>query len=144
MSTTSYEQWVVITIINSSAEKVVVKNVSLSWGKFYKYGEWPSYASVAITSDHSLCVDDKDVEIPASEIENTEINPGHEFKISSCGRSGTPSGTEGQFDIYENKGDKVRHFYWACPWAGANKWGVTGMKHLLRVDPPEQVDSQRT
>ncbi|KAF8687636.1 hypothetical protein AX14_003645, partial [Amanita brunnescens Koide BX004] len=107
ISPKAYAQWVVITLNNSSTKAVVVKNVGLSWGKFHEEGN-------------------KDKEIPVSDIENTEIPPGGEFRINSCGRENASSGTEGEFDIYEVDSNKVRHFYWDCPWGSStNTWTIT-------------------
>lgn len=39
--TMGYQQWVVIKINNSSAKTVVVKNVNLTWGKFYPDSKSP-------------------------------------------------------------------------------------------------------
>ena len=39
ISTKAYAQWVTIDIINSSSKEVVIKNVHLPWGKFYKDGK---------------------------------------------------------------------------------------------------------
>ncbi|KAF8668060.1 hypothetical protein AX14_006257 [Amanita brunnescens Koide BX004] len=112
----AYAQWVVINVANSSPRPVVVKNVSLHWGKFYKEG-------------------DKDAEIPVQGIENTRILPGQEFRISSCGRENAASGTEGQFDIYEEGGDKIRHFYWDCPWGRkGNTWTISGSNRQWVVE----------
>lgn len=107
ISTKAYGQWVVIHITNSSTKTLVIKNVRLSWGKFHED-------------------DNKDYEIALDDIENTKIRGGKQFTISSCGRSDAPSGTEGEFDIYENGGEKVGHYYWDCPWGGnGNIWKIT-------------------
>ena len=45
--TMAYAQWVVINVANSSARPVVVKNVSLHWGKFYKEGGSPASTRVS-------------------------------------------------------------------------------------------------
>jgi Aegerolysin len=95
--------------------------------------------------DHNACIDNKDEEIPISDIEDKKIDGGKEFRINSCGRENAPSGTEGNFDIYEDGGDEVRHFYWDCPWGGkTNTWTITGMKHLFGVHCAEQLDSRST
>ncbi|KAI0267249.1 Aegerolysin-domain-containing protein [Russula aff. rugulosa BPL654] len=102
ISTRAYAQWVVINITNSSSKTIVIKNVSLHWGKFYRDG-------------------DKDAEIPTSDIENHKINPGDEFEINSCGRSDAASGTECDFDIYEDGGPKVQdNSKWIVESEGAN------------------------
>ena len=84
----------------------------------------------------NACVGDKDYEISVGDIENATILPGENFMISSCGRSDSASGTEGEFEIYEDGGGKVRHFYWSCPWGSKiNTWRITGMKHLVSIHP---------
>jgi hypothetical protein len=149
ISTKAYAQWVVINITNSSSKPVVVKNVHLSWGKFHKDGKSPaSSARVMVPSrhlDHNACIDNKDAEIPAKDIENTKILPGDTFRINSCGREDASSGTEGDFDLYEDGGPKVRHFYWDCPWGTkTNTWTISGTKDPLGVHSPEQLDSRNT
>ena len=136
ISTKAYAQWVVINITNSSKETVVFKNVRLSWGKFYFDGKsLVSSASVMAVLDimyldHATCIDDKDDEMPASDIENAYILPGKSFRVNSCGRSNASSGTEGSFDIEEEGGGEVRHFYWSCPWGGnTNTWTVSCTKY---------------
>ena len=145
-------QWVTIYLNNSSTAKtLVVKNVHLDYGKFYRDSKSACFfcpARHSSASSHILttpaCIDDKEAEIPTSDIEGTKIAPGDEFTVNSCGRSNSPSGTEGEFDVYEDGpgGPKVRHFYWNCPWGSPkNTWTISGMKHLLRVVHPfEQLD----
>ncbi|KAF8726099.1 hypothetical protein AX14_008081 [Amanita brunnescens Koide BX004] len=114
--TMAYAQWVVINIVNSSARPVVIKNVRIHWGKFYKEG-------------------DKNIEVSVHAIENTRILPGQEFRISSCGRENATSGTEGEFDIFEDGSDKIRHFYWDCPWGKkGNTWRVSESNRKWVVD----------
>jgi hypothetical protein len=43
ISIKGYPQWVAININNSSTKTVVIKNVRLPWGKFYKDGKSPVY-----------------------------------------------------------------------------------------------------
>jgi hypothetical protein len=45
-SVQAYAQWVNMYYDNKSKIPLVVKNVSLSWGKFYKGGKLPVYPSV--------------------------------------------------------------------------------------------------
>ena len=91
--------------------------------------------------DYNSCLDDKNAEIPKSDIENHKIGPDEVFQINACGRSDAAVGTAGGYDIYEDGGPKVRHFYWDCPWGSkTNTWRVTGMKHPLCVRSHEQLD----
>ena len=144
INTKAYAQWVVIEIINSSKEPVVIKNLSTKWGKFYRDSKSPhspvSSASVVdiLNLDHNTCIDDKDEEVEASTIENTKILSKKRYRVNSCGRKDASSGTEGSFDLEEEGGEKVRHFYWDCPWGKkTNTWTVSGMKHPPRVHAPE-------
>jgi len=102
-----YNQWIVIVLINRSHQPIEIKNVNLSWGKFYKD-------------------DDKDKEIPMTEIEGHIIPPKGTYQINSCGRLDLPSGTEGSFDLVDESGQIIRSFNWNCPWMGStNQWDVT-------------------
>lgn len=96
--------------------------------------------------DHNNCIGNKDAEIAVKDIENTKILPGKQFRMNSCGRENASSGTEGDFDIYEVAADKVRHFYWECPWGSkTNTWTISGMKYPLCVlHSLEQLDSRCT
>jgi hypothetical protein len=88
-------QWVSITII-SRGTTLSIQNASLEYGKFYKNGN-------------------KDEEISSDEINQITINSGQSAVINSCGRSDSPSGTEGRFDIFDGE-VKVGEYYWDCPW----------------------------
>lgn len=71
----------------------------------------------------------KDVEIDPKTLENYLIEPEDQLQINACGRSGSPSGTTGEFDICDvSAGDKViRHCKWDCPyWSSKNTWIVEG------------------
>ncbi|KAH7902766.1 putative Asp-hemolysin precursor [Hygrophoropsis aurantiaca] len=97
MAPNAYKQWVVLTITNSfSSRPLMIKNASLSWGKFHRNGN-------------------KDEELSPSEIDKIVIPPGSVQSVSSCGRSDAASGTEGTIDLYDNE-TKVCTLYWNCPW----------------------------
>ncbi|KAI0272832.1 pleurotolysin A [Russula aff. rugulosa BPL654] len=113
--------FVSININNWGPKTVVVKNVHLFWGKFYKDN-------------------DRDSEIPIKDIENTKILSGNKFKINSRGRSASSAGTEGEFDIYEDGpgGERVGHFYWDCPWGSkSNTWRITDRNAKWTIDSSE-------
>lgn len=96
----AYAQWVEIKIIASRGLTVSVKNAVLAYGKFHQ----PGGTEV-----------NKDVEISADVINTLTITGGTPKVIASCGRSDSPSGTEGSFDLYD--GDiYIGHYYWDCPW----------------------------
>lgn len=45
-------------------------------------------------------------------------------KVESCGRSASPTGTEGHIDLY-NGDNKICRLYWNCPyWTSANKFEI--------------------
>ncbi|KAH7919338.1 putative Asp-hemolysin precursor [Leucogyrophana mollusca] len=89
-------QWVVLEITNSLGGPLKVQNARLDWGKFFKN-------------------DVKDWEISPEEVDKIVIPAGSEQSVSSCGRSNSPSGTEGSIDLYDDK-TKVCTLYWDCPW----------------------------
>ncbi|RPJ77934.1 MAG: aegerolysin [Alphaproteobacteria bacterium] len=100
----AYAQWVTMTLKPIGFD-LTVKNVKLDWGKFY-------------------AKDNKDIEIDKSGIEGMVINSGLSAIISACGRSDAASGTEGQFDLYDN-GRQIGTYYWDCPWGtktNKSKW----------------------
>jgi hypothetical protein len=121
MSITAYAEWVAINLHfrkgNGDGDSLVVKNVKLAWGKFYKDGSL-QYCMLSVKfSDAWLCFKDKDHEIPVSDVEGHIIKEGETFVIESCGRSDASSGTEGEFDLVSrNKGTTIGHVYWNCPW----------------------------
>ncbi|KAF9526819.1 aegerolysin type hemolysin [Crepidotus variabilis] len=99
IETTAYAQWVTIDNGNNSpgTATLVIRKVSLSWGKFYEGGN-------------------KDREIHISSLEGKEIPAGGSFKIYSCGRENASSGTEGSYNLVEKNGGRlVRRVYWNCP-----------------------------
>ncbi|KAM5350786.1 hypothetical protein ACJ41O_007291 [Fusarium nematophilum] len=93
----AYAQWVYMLIQSKVANgNLLIKNLKLSWGKFYQY-------------------DNKDTEVSSSTVGSTTIAPGNSAGIASCGRADAASGTEGSFDLY-NGNVKVCNIYWDCPW----------------------------
>ncbi|KAF8469926.1 Aegerolysin family protein [Kalaharituber pfeilii] len=95
----AYAQWAVIHVINKcKRDSIVIKDVTLRWGKFHEPGN-------------------KDAEIKAGSIENTVVDPGKEYWIYTCGRKDAASGTEGYFRLYVNNSKtKICSFDWDCPW----------------------------
>ncbi|MFH7015703.1 aegerolysin family protein [Flavobacterium sp. FlaQc-47] len=90
----AYSQWIEVKIVSENMT-LSVKNASLSWGKFYEAG-------------------DKDKEISTDDINKITVASGKTALICSCGRSGSATGTEGSFDLY-NGDTKIGKFYWDCP-----------------------------
>ncbi|KAH7905705.1 putative Asp-hemolysin precursor [Hygrophoropsis aurantiaca] len=96
MAPDAYAQWVVLEITNSLKGPIKIQNAKLIWGKFYQNGN-------------------KDVELSPDEIDQIVIPPGETRSVSSCGRSGAPSGTEGSIDLDDDT-TKICTLYWNCPW----------------------------
>ena len=70
----------------------------------------------------------KDKEISVSTYQNSVIHPGEQLRLNACGRSDSPSGTTGDFDVVDvvAGGKKIRHFYWDCPWGSpTNTWTIS-------------------
>lgn len=65
------------------------------------------------------------------------IKPEDSLRFNTCGRSDSPSGTEGRFSLVDPEdGDKViRQFHWDCPWgSGSNKFEVYGLNDKWMVE----------
>ncbi|KAF7548792.1 hypothetical protein G7Z17_g6837 [Cylindrodendrum hubeiense] len=92
----SKAQEVSFEIKNLMKENAVsVKDAVLYSGKFFKGSE-----------EH---------EIPPSEVDKIVIAPGTMESVSSCGRPASPSGTSGDFDLYDGK-TKICNVHWEYPW----------------------------
>ena len=68
----------------------------------------------------------KDKELSVSTYQNSVIHPGEQLRLNACGRSDSPSGTTGDFDVVDvvAGGKKIRHFYW--PWGSpTNTWTIS-------------------
>ncbi|KAK1778422.1 Aegerolysin-domain-containing protein [Copromyces sp. CBS 386.78] len=92
-------QWVYMTIRNeASSGDMYIRNTKLHWGKWYDYP-------------------DKDHELSDNDVQGGRAGPnGGTMVVAASGRAWTPSGTEGQFDIYHG-GIKVCHVYFDCPFS---------------------------
>jgi len=65
---------------------------------------------------HLVRTDDKDKEIPASDIEGHEIGPRSTFLISSTGLADSPLGTEGSYEVVDQRnGEVIRTVVWNSP-----------------------------
>lgn len=91
----AYSQWIDVKIVSENMT-MNVKEAKLDWGKFYKQG-------------------DKDKEISTADINKIAVESGKDARICSCGRSGSATGTEGSFELYDGE-IKIGKFYWDCPW----------------------------
>lgn len=112
----AYAQWVEMQVFSENMD-VLIKNASVSYGKFHTPGN-------------------KDNELSESEINGVVIKSGTSARIAACGRENASAGTEGKFDIYHN--DKwLATYKWDCPWSGSNS-------HSLNVvnDKIYQIDKE--
>ncbi|XP_024531060.1 uncharacterized protein LOC9632474 [Selaginella moellendorffii] len=48
-----------------------------------------------------------------------------EYHITASGRSWSPTGTEGSFDVYSSDGQRVLYVYWDVVYAGMGEWKRT-------------------
>ncbi|KAI0377329.1 aegerolysin type hemolysin [Hypomontagnella monticulosa] len=104
----AYAQWVYILIHNLCKSDLMIKNVVLNWGKFYKW-------------------DNKDDEISVGDMEGTVVKPGRSSDMASCGRSDASSGCEGSFEVFCSD-TKVCRIYFSCPWGSkTNTFTVGGI-----------------
>ncbi|MGB7710095.1 MAG: aegerolysin family protein [Microcoleus sp.] len=103
----AYAQWVSYNLYPKNFE-ATIKNSKLSWGKFYTW-------------------DNKDNELSPERVNGTVIaKKTTAFNVvNACGRSDSPSGTQGSFDIYDGA-QLVATLLWDCPWGSkTNSWSVT-------------------
>lgn len=118
---TNYKQWAEFFINPKIGKSVQIKNVVLPWGKFYRPG-------------------DKNIEINKSNIEDLIIPISPTYSngyIATCGRSNSPSGTEGSFDIYLTEtNEKLFSLYWDCPFSGSNKLTITKHQSKYSISSP--------
>lgn len=91
----SYGMWVEVAIENHNSE-VTIQNVEVEWGKLYKFGN-------------------KDNEISPSSLNGTAIEQGRTFWFCACGREWSPSGTQGSFQLFDQKNQLIGTYTWDCP-----------------------------
>ncbi|KAF9035255.1 Aegerolysin [Panaeolus papilionaceus] len=103
-----YAQWVRIRITNKSKTRTIkIAYIEALYGKFYNGP------------------DDKDTEIQPAHFINKTIEPQQVLDIYSCGRSDSPSGTEGNVNLVDNLGPEIANIYWSCPYIGSNEFKKT-------------------
>jgi hypothetical protein len=118
----AYAQWVQIKILPANLN-VTIKNVVHEWGKFYS--------------------GDKDNEVDPSSINNTSIASGNAYTISACGRSDSPSGTQGSFDLYDDT-THIGTYSWDCPWGSkknSSDWHPSADEHYIVQVTGANLDS---
>ncbi len=109
----SYAQWVAITV-DAANITLSVRNAQIPWGKFYQYS-------------------DKDQAVSVDSINQIVIAAGASVVIAACGRSGSASGTEGSFDLYDGE-TLAGTYYWDCPWSSKSNssvWTPSDNKHYV-------------
>lgn len=85
----------------------------------------------------------KDREIAQDQVGGSEAGQ-KSVTVSACGRSDSPSGVEGFFNIVDTfNGTKIRSFYFNSPWGvvGSNTWTVSGSNDDWSVDSSGTNDS---
>ncbi|KAF8247238.1 Aegerolysin-domain-containing protein [Wilcoxina mikolae CBS 423.85] len=115
----AYAQWICLELNNRTTDVVmVISAVSVPWGKLYSDG-------------------DKDKEIGADKVIGQKIQPKKSFKVWSCGRENSPSGTEGTVTVTDEDGGAIGAVYWDCPWSGRNKAEERGVADGWIVNVPK-------
>src|SRR5688572_6080310 len=99
-----YAQWVVFVIENATHSELRLQNVWLKWGKWHQIED--KDGEIVSNCDGKVC----------APFEGSVIRIGHKHAMASCGREHSPSGTEGEFDVFDGYGERVCHVYWSCPW----------------------------
>jgi hypothetical protein len=119
----AYAQWVVVNV-KAKGTRLNVMNAKAEYGKF-------------------SAAPDKDREISAKEIDKIVVEDGRQKQIASCGRSDSPSGTVGSFDLYDGP-VHVGTYHWNCPWGSkTNKswWTSTDPDHYVTEATGANTDS---
>jgi len=113
LSESTYAQWISVKIQNkANGHTLKVSNGFLKWGKWYGGSK------------------DEEVDAPSG-----EINYDSSKTINSCGRSDASSGTEGYFDIYDEKSNHIAHVTWDCPWGSKqNSYQVETKSDRYTID----------
>ncbi|KAF8334424.1 aegerolysin type hemolysin [Amanita rubescens] len=95
------KQWFQPTVRNRLGRGIVLANFYINYGKFYDIHH-PYHETVSA--------------------QGTRIGSRGEHEWGHCGREGSPSGTEGSFEVHlEGSGEKIAKIYWNCPYIGGNK-----------------------
>ncbi|MFC5704107.1 aegerolysin family protein [Cohnella faecalis] len=87
--------WVEVFIDNYNTD-VVIRNIKLEWGRLYK-------------------LEDRSTEISADSLNGTVIKAGKKLWVCACGRSWSPSGTEGSFQLFDLEDKLIGTYSWDCP-----------------------------
>lgn len=77
------------------------------------------------------------MEIPADQIDNTEIPPKGEVLVYTCGRSWEPLGTEGSMDLLNEDDIRTSTLYWDVPfWSKINTFEVRDVRsgYVINAD----------
>lgn len=95
-----YDQWMELTIENAGKDPIHVTG-NLAWGKWYKMGD----KDQEVRSPHDL------------------IQFRQKFLVSTCGRSHSASGTEGNILIWDSlRRNRLVTVNFDCPWSGSNNF----------------------
>jgi len=94
-------QWFQPTVRNKIQRTIVLAKFKIIYGKFYEINDPFTETKTA---------------------QGTEIASGKETKWGHCGRSFSPTGTEGSFEVQlAETGFKLGEVYWNCPFTGSNE-----------------------
>jgi hypothetical protein len=77
----------------------------------------------------------KGVEIKPQALDGTTIEDDQTVPVYSCGRDGAASGTEGSFELHDQKTQKrVCTIEWDCPWGShTNTFDIKNINDQFRV-----------
>ncbi|KAF9345299.1 hypothetical protein BGX26_003312 [Mortierella sp. AD094] len=107
------DQWVEFTLQNKDVDNLTLKDVQLSWGKWYQNGD-----------------KSKETSGPADQT----IPKEGEIRVASCGRADSPSGTTGSFSLYDGR-TMIAKIAWDCPYTGRNTFTVSDVSVNYAVNP---------
>ena len=110
-------EWVVLEITDSLKGSIKIQNASLSWYVPVSPAARRSLMTICNFNRGKFIQDGR--EVSPQEIDDIVIPAGSKRSVSSSGRSGSPSGTEGTIDLYDDA-TKVGTLYWNCPWGSSS------------------------
>lgn len=122
----AYAQWATFTI-TATTFKLAIRNASHSWGKFYDI------------------LKGKDEELSPEFISQVVIDPKKNFAFGACGREHSPSGTTGNFELWDAEREVLIGTYsWDCPWGkkeNESQWNSLNEDYVTQIYPQGNLDS---
>jgi len=113
-------QWFQPTFRNRLSQDILLANFSIQYGRFYDISDYLTHFCFPHSIDKISALDNPYND--TSEAGGTRIASMAQHGWGHCGRDGSPSGTEGSFQVLLHGNDeKIAEIYWESPFSGSNK-----------------------